>query len=229
MKKKEPIVMSWSGGKDSSFALYKILKEKKYDVKYLLTNIFEPNKRVSMHGVPEILIEKQAESIGIPLIKLYINEKSHEEYENTMREFLNNIKAEGINTIAFGDIFLEDLKKYREQKLAEVEMKAMFPLWKNDTYKLAKQFLNKGFKTHICSIDASKVPNHLVGIDYSTEFLKELPKSIDPCGENGEFHSFCYDGPIFKTPIPFNKIKLEEHIYNHNNHDYKYIFSSIEF
>ena len=125
---KENIVMSWSGGKDSAYALHHILKEDKYHVKYLMTTIYKPNKRVSMHGVPESLIEKQAKSIGIPLIKIYIEEKTHDEYDIKMKETLLTFKSEGINIMAFGDIFLEDLKEYREKRLAEVEMKALFPL-----------------------------------------------------------------------------------------------------
>ncbi|MFB0925968.1 MAG: diphthine--ammonia ligase, partial [Vicingaceae bacterium] len=199
---KEDIVMSWSGGKDSSYALYQLQKEGKYNVKYLLTNIFKPNKRVSMHGVPETLIEKQAESIGIPLVKMYIEEKTHDEYDIKMKEVLLKFKSEGITKVAFGDIFLEDLKEYRESRLSEIEMTAIFPLWKQSTEQLSQNFINEGFKTHICSIDTSKIPENLIGTDYSLSFLNQLPKEIDPCGENGEFHSFCYDGPIFKHNIP---------------------------
>lgn len=224
---KEPIVMSWSGGKDASFALYKILQEGKYDVKYLLTNIYEPNKRVSMHGVPEELIEAQAKSIGIPLKKMYIKDSSHEEYNIKMKEILLSFKAEGITKVAFGDIFLEDLKQYREDKLAEVEMVGVFPLWKRNTSELAKEFIQLGFKTHICSIDASKVPHNLVGIDFSVTFLRELPNNIDPCGENGEFHTYCYSGPIFSKRIFFQINGISEQKYEYNNQIDIYLFSDI--
>ncbi|MBL4593784.1 MAG: diphthine--ammonia ligase [Flavobacteriales bacterium] len=227
MNLKEDIVMSWSGGKDSSFALFQLLNEGKYNVKYLLTNIYKPNKRVSMHGVPESLIEMQAKSIGIPLIKLYIEEKTHDEYELKMKELLLSFKDKGINKVAFGDIFLEDLKKYRETKLAEVNMEALFPLWMENTYELAFKFIKLEFKTHICSIDTSKVPNDLIGIDYSESFINKLPIDVDPCGENGEFHSFCYDGPIFKSKIIFKKNKIVEKKYTHNKQDYHYLFSDI--
>ncbi len=224
---KEPIIMSWSGGKDSAYALHHILQSKQYDVKYLLTTIYKPNKRVSMHGVPEHLIEEQAKSIGIQLIKIYIEEKTHDEYDVKMRNTLLKLKEEGINTVAFGDIFLEDLKLYREERLAEVNMKAYFPLWGNKTKNLANQFIADGFKTHICSIDTSKIAKDLVGIDYSNEFLKQLPPSVDPCGENGEFHSFCYDGELFNYKVPFKingKIAKE---YKHDNNSYEYLFSDI--
>jgi len=224
---KEAIVMSWSGGKDSSYALYQILKEGKYDVKYLLTNIFKPNKRVSMHGVPESLIKQQAENIGIPLITMYIEEKTHDEYDLKMKEVLLKFKAEGIQTVAFGDIFLEDLKTYREMRLAEVDMKALFPLWKQATSTLAKQFINEGFKTHICSIDTAKIPKELIGIDYSNSFLNQLPKNIDPCGENGEFHSFCYDGPIYKKRVKFQKNGIVTKTYKHDQQEYYYLFSDL--
>lgn len=224
---KEPIVMSWSGGKDSSLALYYILQENKYEVKYLLTNIYEPNKRVSMHGVPESLIDLQAYSIDIPLKKMYIKESSHEEYNLKMKEILLQFKSEGINKVAFGDIFLEDLRQYREEKLAEVEMNGVFPLWKIDTKTLAEKFINKGFKTHICSIDASKVPDNLLGIDFSQDFLDKLPKNVDCCGENGEFHSFCYDGPIFNERINFKINGTSEQKYVHNQAQFKFLFSDI--
>jgi uncharacterized protein (TIGR00290 family) len=224
---KENIVMSWSGGKDSSFALYQLLKDEKYNIKYLLTNIFKPNKRVSMHGVPEHLIEQQAKSIDIPLIKLYIEEKTHKEYEQKMKETLLLFKNEGINKVAFGDIFLEDLKIYREEKMEKVGMQAIFPLWKQETSFLANQFIKEGFKTHICSIDISKIPKDLIGVDYSELFLKELPLDVDPCGENGEFHSFCYDGPIYKKPVVFQKNGIVKKTYSYDNQDYYYLFSDI--
>lgn len=227
MENKEAIVMSWSGGKDSSFALHQLLEEGKYHVKYLLTNIFKPTKRVSMHGIPESLIEKQAQSIGIPLIKLYIEEKTHEEYDLKMKETLLQFKAEGITKVAFGDIFLEDLKEYRESRLAEVEMTALFPLWKLDTVKLSHQFIAKGFKTHICSIDTSKIPKNLIGVDYSDAFLNDLHSDIDPCGENGEFHSFCYDGPIYSKTVSFKKNGIVEKTYKHDNKSYYYLFSDL--
>lgn len=226
---KEPIVMSWSGGKDASFALYKILQEGKYEVKYLLTNIYEPNKRVSMHGVPEELIEAQAKSIGIPLQKMYIKEASHEEYNIKMKEILLSFKQEGITIVAFGDIFLEDLKKYREEKLSEVDMKGIFPLWEKNTKELALEFIKTGFKSHICSIDASKIPNQLIGTDFSIDFLNELPKEIDWCGENGEFHSFCYEGPIFNKSIDFKINSISEQKYEYNKSIHTYLFSDLSF
>ena len=219
--------MSWSGGKDSAYALHKVMQDERYRVKYLLANIFKPNKRVSMHGVPEELIEQQAKSIGIPLIRLYIEEKTHDEYEEKMRALLLSLKDEGIHKVVFGDIFLEDLKKYREDKLAEAGMKAIFPLWKKDTTELAQRFIADGFKTHICSIDLSKIPENLVAADFSVDFLQQLPSTIDPCGENGEFHSFCYDGPLFKKKVTFKQNGVVTKTYQHDGKDYVYLFSDI--
>lgn len=225
--KKEKIILSWSGGKDSSMALFRILKANKYEVKYLLTTIYEPNKRVSMHGVPEELIQRQANSIGIPLKIIYISEKTHDEYEHKMHSFLTEMKAKGISKVAFGDIFLEDLKHYREQKLAEVGMTGIFPLWKERTSELAHYFIDQGFKTHICSIDNAKIPLHLIATDYSQKFLSELPKVVDPCGENGEFHTFCYDGPIFCHPVQFKVNSPTLKTYTHDGKVFEYTFSDV--
>lgn len=224
---KIPIVLSWSGGKDSSFALHYLLKSKKFDVKYLLTNIYKPNKRVSMHGVPEHLIMEQAKAIGIPLKIMYLEEKTNEAYETKMKTLLLEVKAEGINTVAFGDIFLKDLRAYREQRMKEVEMNAIFPLWNKSTNKLAIDFIKKGFKTHICSIDNSKVPVHLIATDFSHDFIKQLPRNVDPCGENGEFHTFCYDGPIFNYPIKFDVNSPTLKTYESGDKKYEYTFSDI--
>ncbi len=224
---KIPIILSWSGGKDSSFALYHLLKSKKYEIKYLLTNIYKPNKRVSMHGVPEHLIVAQAKAIGIPLKIMYLEEKTNEAYETKMKALLLEAKAEGINTVAFGDIFLEDLREYREERLKEVEMDAIFPLWNKSTKKLATDFIKNGFRTHVCSIDNSKIPEHLIGKDFSLDFLKQLPKNIDPCGENGEFHTFCYEGPIFRYPIRFDVNPPLVKTYEMADKTYEYTFSDI--
>jgi uncharacterized protein (TIGR00290 family) len=227
IKDREDIVMSWSGGKDSAFALHQLLQSNLYNVKYLLTNIYEPTMRVSMHGTPEALIENQAKSIGIPLKKIYIKEDSSSDYENQMKKMLLLLKEEGINKIAFGDIFLEDLKAYRESKLAEVSMIAIFPLWKRNTKSISHQFIKEGFRTVTCCINPSIVPPSFIGLDFDQNFLNNLPDSVDPCGENGEFHSFCYAGPIFNERIDFTINGSVEHIYEHNNERHPYLFAKI--
>jgi uncharacterized protein (TIGR00290 family) len=198
---KIPVIFSWSGGKDSSYALHKVLQEQVYEVKYLLSTINGNNKRLSMHGVREELIEAQAESIGIPLLKIYVYEADNAEYERQMSDTMLKIKAEGISTVAFGDIFLEDLKKYREDKMKAIGMNCIFPLWQKDTRLLVNDFIAKGFKTITCCINDGYLNENWCGRLIDKVFVNELPPTVDPCGENGEFHSFCYDAPIFKTKI----------------------------
>lgn len=207
---KEKAVMFWSGGKDSAFALYKILRENKYRVAYLLTTVNENFKRISMHGVREDLLDEQARSIGIPLLKMYVREASNAEYEKNMEIILVKLKAEGINKVLFGDIFLEDLKKYRDDNLSKLGMEGIYPLWKKDTGKLINEFIDSGFKTITCCVNDACFDESGAGKEVNREFIAALPENIDPCGENGEFHTFCFDGPVFKYPVPF---KIGEKIY----------------
>ncbi|HVA98133.1 MAG TPA: diphthine--ammonia ligase [Bacteroidia bacterium] len=198
---KEKVIFCWSGGKDSALALYKVLQENKYEVVVLLTTMNETFKRVSMHGVREELLEMQADSIGIKLEKMYVKEGSNAEYEKKMEEFLLRYKAKGVEKIIFGDIFLDDLRAYREANLAKVNMQAIFPLWKKDTKKLIEEFLLLGFKTIICCANDAYLTDKHVGEIITQKFINELPNNVDPCGENGEFHTFCFEGPIFKKKI----------------------------
>ena len=203
---KDKILFSWSGGKDSALALHSILHNKEFEVAALLTTITADYDRISMHGVRRELLEKQAESIGLTLEKISISKKSgNEEYEDKMKSVLLRYKNEGINAVAFGDIFLEDLKKYREENLAKVGLRGIFPLWKQSSYVLAKRFIELGFKAIITCVDSKQLDGKVCGREYDNKLLSELPKNVDCCGENGEFHSFVYAGPIFKNEIPFNK------------------------
>lgn len=203
-------IFCWSGGKDSSFALYKILQTAEYEVVTLFTTINENFKRVSMHGVREELIELQAAHIGIPLIKMYVKEGSNEEYENNMETFLLAQKEKGVDCVVFGDIFLEDLRAYRDKNLEKVKMKGIYPLWKKDTRELAHEFINLGFKTILCCINDAYLSDKEAGYLFDLNLLNNLPANVDPCGENGEFHTFCFDGPIFKEPV---NIKVGEKVY----------------
>jgi uncharacterized protein (TIGR00290 family) len=198
---KLPIILSWSGGKDSSYTLHTLLNDPRYEVKYLLSTINGNYKRLSMHGVREELIEAQANSIGIPLLKVYVYEADNAEYERQMTETLLKVKAEGINTVAFGDIFLEDLRQYREDKMKSIGMTCLFPIWKKDTRWLVKDFMEKGFKTITCCINDGYLDESWCGRIIDSTFVDELPPTVDPCGENGEFHSFCYEAPIFQQKI----------------------------
>lgn len=199
--KKMPAVFCWSGGKDSAYALYKALQQDIYDIKYLLSTINGNYKRLSMHGVREELIEMQATNIGIPLIKVYVYEASNEEYEKQMNNALLALLAEGINTVLYGDIFLEDLRAYREEKMAAINMSCVFPIWQMDTQLLLQDFVLLGFKTLTCCVNAKWLDQKWAGRLIDEEFIKQLPPQVDPCGENGEYHSFCFDGPIFKKPL----------------------------
>ncbi|MFM7022753.1 MAG: diphthine--ammonia ligase [Flavobacteriales bacterium] len=201
MKKKA--IFCWSGGKDSSYCLHKIFEEGEYEVCYLLTTVNAEFKRISMHGVREELLEKQVAAIGLPLLKVSVSQGTNDEYEKQMEAMLLKAKSEGIEHVIFGDIFLEDLRTYRENNLAKVGMKGVFPLWKINTQTLINDFIVKGFKTITCCINDEHLDEKWVGREIDSDFVKELPSAVDPCGENGEFHTFCYAGPIFKNEVQF--------------------------
>jgi uncharacterized protein (TIGR00290 family) len=205
MTSKIPAIISWSGGKDCAYALYKILKEDVYEVKYLLSTFNGNKNRLSMHGVQEVLIEEQARQLEIPLLKVYVFGSSNEEYETVLDKALSIIKEEGIRHLILGDIFLEDLRIYREEKMKAIGITCIFPLWRMDTHLLLKDFLAKGFKTITCCIHEAYITKDWVGREINAAFINELPHTVDPCGENGEYHSFCFDGPIFKEPIKVEK------------------------
>jgi uncharacterized protein (TIGR00290 family) len=200
---KEKVIFCWSGGKDSALALHKIIEEGKCEIVALLTTLNETFKRVSMHGVREELLVMQANSIGLPLIKMYVSEGTNSEYEKNIELLLLKYKNEGVSKVIFGDIFLEDLREYRENNLRKVGLTAEFPLWKKNTSDLIREFLSLGFKTKICCTNDAYLNEESVGEEITNDFIEGLPGNIDPCGENGEYHTFCYDGPIFKTTIKF--------------------------
>ncbi len=199
---KEKILFTWSGGKDSAMALYELKKTPDYEITALLTTITENYDRISMHGVRRALLEKQADSLGLPLEKIFITKNSsNEEYETVMRAALEKYRRAGVTSVAFGDIFLEELRRYREDNLSKMGMKAVFPIWKRDTPELAHTFIDLGFKAVITCVDSHVLDRSFAGREFDRKFLSELPKGVDPCGENGEFHSFVYDGPIFQKRI----------------------------
>lgn len=202
--KKPKVIFSWSGGKDSSYCLHKVLQEDIFEVKYLLTTVNGNFKRVSMHGVREDLLDMQADSIGIPLLKVYVKEGTNDEYERQMEALLLKAKAEGIQLVVFGDIFLEDLRVYRENNMAKVGMKAVFPIWKTDTTILINDFITKEFKTITCCVNDGYLNESWVGREIDQSFVNDLPENVDACGENGEYHTFCFAGPIFKKKIDFS-------------------------
>jgi uncharacterized protein (TIGR00290 family) len=210
MNEKKPIIFAWSGGKDSAYALSKLLQNPDYEVLSLISTFNGNNNRLSMHGVRDELIEAQGASLGIPIMRVKVFGASNEEYEENMAEAIQLAKKRGIDSIAFGDIFLEDLRVYREKQMRQLKMECIFPIWKNNTSDLANAFVDQGFKSIICCVDDSKLDKSWCGKVIDKQFLKDLPEGVDPCGENGEFHSFCFDGPIFKRAI---KIKTGEMVF----------------
>jgi len=199
---KVPIVFSWSGGKDSSLAFYEIQKSGKYEITSLITTVTCNYDRVSMHGLRTDLLERQAESLNIPLEKVLISKNAaNHEYENSFIDVLTKFKEVGISQVVFGDLYLEDIKKYREILLNKINMKCLFPLWNLDTAELAEDFIDSGFEALTICVDSHALGEEFVGREFNKQFLNDLPPGIDPCGENGEFHTFTYDGPIFKKPI----------------------------
>lgn len=202
----EKVLFAWSGGKDSAMALYEVQKSRRYDVAALLTTVTQDYDRISMHGVRRTLLEQQATLLGLPLETILISKlSSNEEYEARMKEALIRYKQGGITSVIFGDIFLEGLKKYREDNLAKVGLKGVFPIWKRVTRELAAAFIDLGFKAIITCVDSKFLDKSFVGRVFDKQFLSDLPGGVDPCGENGEFHSFVYDGPIFSRGITFEK------------------------
>jgi len=198
----EKVLFTWSGGKDSAMALHELLRSGALDVAALLTTVTEEYDRISMHGVRRVLLEQQADALGLPLETIYLpRNASNDEFEERMRERLEQFRSRGVSAVAFGDIFLEDLRKYREENLSRVGMKALFPLWKRDTRELARSFIDLGFKAVVSCVDSQAIGKAFVGRVFDERFLSELPPAVDPCGENGEFHSFVYDGPIFSRAI----------------------------
>jgi uncharacterized protein (TIGR00290 family) len=202
MSKKTQCIFNWSGGKDSALALYHCLQNPELEIKYLVTTVNDAVDRISMHGVRTELLIKQAESIGIPLYQIRLPEMpGMEVYDGIMRKHLEHFRNEGITHSIFGDIFLEDLKKYRDERLAEIDMKGIYPLWKRDSQELINEFLELGFGTVIaCTQERLE---QIAGKELTPELILSLPDDVDVCGENGEFHTFAFKGPIFSKEIKY--------------------------
>jgi len=195
---------NWSGGKDSALALWEMQKEKDFQIEYLITTMNNFHNRVSMHGVRRELLEAQAASLNILLTTVELPEEpSMQQYESAMIEKINWLKARGITYSIFGDIFLEDLKKYREERLEAAGIGCIFPIWKRNTTELMKTFIDRGFKAVIVCVSEKFLDKSFCGRYVDQEFCNDLPTSVDVCGENGEFHTFVFDGPIFRYPVNF--------------------------
>lgn len=206
--------MNWSGGKDSALALYKTIQQQPGSVELLLTSVNKTQDRVSMHGVRRALLNKQAEAMGIPIATIDLPENTDMNvYNRIMSETTTQLYSQGFRNGIFGDIFLEDLRRYREEKMQESGLSASFPLWKQDTRQLAEEFIDLGFRAVVVCINEKWLDASFCGRELDKSFLQDLPENVDPCGENGEFHSFVFDGPIFRTPIPFTKGELVHRTY----------------
>ena len=196
---------NWSSGKDAALALYKIQQDQDHIVDLLVTNVNREFERVSMHGLHESLLDQQAESLGIALLKNYFPAKvTMETYESLMRKQMESLRKQNYTHAFFGDIFLEDLRAYRETQLAQIGIQGLFPLWKRDTKKLLQEFLALGFKAITVCVNAKLLGKEFVGRIMDQQFINDLPSNVDVCGENGEFHTFVFDGPNFKFPIDFS-------------------------
>lgn len=207
---------NWSTGKDSSLAFYYLMQDKNYKIDCLVSSINQHYDRVSMHGIRRELLEQQVKALSLPLRTIELPESpSMEDYEKIMNNTVQSLLNDGFTTSAFGDIFLEDLRKYREDQLEKVGFTCVFPLWKRDTKFLLKEFLRLGFKAITVCINANLLEEHFVGRIIDDDFINDLPSNVDCCGENGEFHTFCYDGPIFNQKIDFT---IGEKIYKEYQH-----------
>jgi uncharacterized protein (TIGR00290 family) len=213
---KPSVLLSWSGGKDSAMALEEM--ERRGERPLLLTTVTEGVERISMHGVRRQLLKLQAESLGCPLEELFLPLPcSNELYEERMGALLTRLAAEGMSRAVFGDIFLEQVRRYREERLGRAGFELLFPLWGIDTATLARRFIASGYRAVVVCVDARVLDGSFAGRDYDEGFLSDLPAGVDPCGENGEFHTFVTDGPPFRRPVKVLKgetvVKEERFVY----------------
>ncbi len=205
------VLLCWSGGKDSAMALNVMRQQRNLRVAALLTTVTEGYERISMHGVRRALLQRQAVATGLPLHEVRIPPQCvNPIYEARMREALLSQKENGVRCVAFGDIFLQDLREYRERNLAQVEMNAIFPIWKRNTQELAQEFCAMGFRAIAVCIDSKKLSREFAGRELDESFFRDLPADVDACGENGEFHTFVYDGPIFSSTIAVERGEVVE-------------------
>ncbi len=201
----EKVIVGWSGGKDSALALYEVLKSG-MDVMGLLTTVTQDYDRVSIHGVRRVLLEQQAASLGFPVEEMLLAKGAADEnYEKEFLSILRSYRNRGVVSVVFGDIFLEDVRKFRDELLARIGMHGIYPLWNRDTRDLANHFVELGFKAVISVVDGNVLDKEFSGRDYDKQLLAELPAGVDPCGENGEFHTFVYNGPTFTKPVLFTR------------------------
>lgn len=216
----EPVVVSWSGGKDSMLALHHLLQHGEHEVVALLTTVTGDYDRISMHGVRRTLLEAQARALGFPLVIVELAPRSsNDEYERRTGQALDRFHKRGIRTVVYGDLFLQDIRRYREKRIGRIGMSAAFPLWGADTSGLARRFLELGYRAVLTCVDSHAIDEEFAGRHFDHQLLSDLPPAVDPCGENGEFHTFVYDGPLFREPVAFQPgevVLREDRFYYHD-------------
>jgi uncharacterized protein (TIGR00290 family) len=204
-----PILFSWSGGKDSALALYELLRDPAWEVVGLLTSVSDEYRRISHHGIREELLDDQAAALDLPLDKLRLGTHggpcTNEAYEKIVGGKLAEYVQRGVRHVGHGDLFLADLRAYREQNLAKLDMTGIFPIWGRNTRQLVGTFEDAGLRAVVCCVEGAKLDSSFVGRELNREFVRDLPSEVDPCGENGEYHSFVYAGPIFTRSVAFER------------------------
>lgn len=206
-------VFNWSGGKDSALALYTVLQQKQFEVVALLTTVNEETELSSMHAIPFSLLMKQAESIGIPLYPVFLP-KNLPVYEQRMLDAAQHFKAQGVEHFIFGDIYLSDVRKYREDRLHPLGIEVVEPIWNLDSTEVMQNFLDSGIRTKIIVTDASKLDRSFIGQDIDAALIERMPEDIDICGENGEYHTFAYAGALFKQTVEFEIVETRQMSYD---------------
>lgn len=200
----QPTLLAWSGGKDSLWTLHQIQREKSFEVKALLTTVVEDDLRSGMHSIRQSLIQAQAKSLGLELTSILQPAfPKNEVYESTFSEALSIYREQGIKTIAYGDLFLEDIRAFRDEMMSRMNMTAIYPLWQQNTAELAKEIVRSGYEIHIVCVDTEQLDGAFIGRCYDADFLADLPVDVDPCGENGEFHTFVSNGDLFESPVAY--------------------------
>lgn len=208
---KPKLLLSWSSGKDTAWALHVLRQQGVYEIVGLVSTVNTAFNRVSMHGVRVELLTAQAQAVGLPLWQVPIPYPCpNEVYESAMRDLIARAKEAGVTHFAFGDIFLQDVRTYRERQLADAGMTPVFPLWGLDTHALAREMIASGLRAVLTCVDPRQIPESLIGREFDEHLLRDLPPSADPCGENGEFHTFCYTVPCFASPIPIQTGEVVE-------------------
>ncbi len=197
------VVVSWSTGKDAAYALHRLRKVGRHTVVGLLTTVTEGFDRVSMHGVRTTLMEAQARATGLPLYRVPIPYPCpNTVYERRMRRMCRELREQGVSAVAFGDLFLEEVRAYRESRLEGTGLEPIFPLWGRETRGLAREMIASGLRATLVCVDPKRIPARLAGREFDASLLEELPAGTDPCGENGEFHTFVHAGPMLARPVP---------------------------